>query len=105
MEAAGDDIGEALAQVRQPVVESAPGHHLLVLTEGAFHQQVDLLRRVVAEQVERHVVGGGELTFHRHLFAGGRLVDRADVDVRLLEDHAVADGVDASAPGPAHQLR
>src|SRR5438874_7331535 len=63
LEAAGDHIGEALAEICQPVVEPAAGYHLLVLAEGALHQQVDLFRRVVAEQVERHVVGGGELTF------------------------------------------
>ena len=105
LEAAGDHIGEALAEICQPVVEPAAGYHLLVLAEGALHQQVDLFRRVVAEQVERHVVGGGELTFHCHLFAGSRLVDRADVDVGLLEDHAVADGIDPPASCPAHQLR
>src|SRR5437773_4399926 len=59
VEAAGDHIGEALAQISQPVVEPAAGYHLLVLAEGALHQQVDLFRRVVAEQVERQVVRGG----------------------------------------------
>src|SRR5438309_6362276 len=34
VEAAGDHIGEALAQICQPVGESATGHHLLVLAEG-----------------------------------------------------------------------
>ena len=65
---------------------------------------VDLFRAVIAEQVEHHVVGGGELALHRHLFAGGRLVDGAYVDVRFFEDDPMPDGVDAAPSRPTHQL-
>src|SRR5207248_7178109 len=66
--------------------------------------QINLIGRVVAQQVQRHVVGRRELALHRHLLAGGGLEDGAEVDVRLLEDDAVPDGVDTTPSGSTHQL-
>ena len=81
------------------------GKALLKLAEGALHQRLGLLGRVDAEEVQCHVVAGQELRLDHQRRPHRDLVDGADFDVRLLEDHAVADHVDAAAPGPAHELR
>ena len=68
----------------------------LVLTERAVEQQLGGLGRPRAQQVEHHRVRRRELGVHGELAGDRRVVDVAEVDVTLLEDDAVPDGVDAA---------
>ena len=77
---------------------------LLKLPERPLHEALCLLRRVDPEQVEGHVVARQELRLDDERRAHRDLVDGADLDVGLLEDHAVADHVDATPARASHEL-
>jgi hypothetical protein len=78
--------------------------HSLVLAERAVEEELRRLRGPGPEQVEHHRVCGGELGVDGELSRDGGIVDVAQVDVTLLEDHAVPDCVDAAPPGATHEL-
>src|SRR5438445_96311 len=99
------DVLESGANVLEPLLRTVGCQPLLKLPKGPLHEALCLFRCVDPEQVEGHVVAGQELRLHDERRAHRDLVDRADLDVGLLEDHAVADHIDASPAGPSHQLR
>src|SRR5450755_3794903 len=104
LEAPLTEIPQLRFEIGASMIPARRALHRLVLPERTVEQYLSCLRRSRSQQVQDHRVGGGELGVDSEFPGDRRVVDVPQLDVTFLEDHPVADGVDPTPSGTAHEL-
>ena len=104
LEATQPEVLQLGLEVGFAVLPSCGTFDRLVLAERAVEEQLGGFCGAGAQQVQHHRVRRRELGVDGELTGDRCVVDVAKIDVTLLEDHPVPDGVDAAPAGAPHEL-